>query len=86
MAGIPNIDVLAIATLNSAKVVGDDSLTGSISPGKYADMVLIDGNPLENMSDLHKASLVIQRDRMFQPDKIYQSMGVKPFVESTSLK
>jgi len=86
MAGIPTIEVLKIGSLNSAKVVGKDSSTGSITVGKDADLVLINGNPVKNISDLRKASLVIQGDRMFQPDKIYQAMGVKPFTPSVKLK
>ena len=85
MAGIPAIDVLRIGSLESAKVVGAADKTGSITVGKDADMVLIDGNPLEDMADLRKASLVIQGDRIFQPEKIYETMGVKPFVKATAI-
>ncbi|NVK87979.1 MAG: amidohydrolase family protein [Gammaproteobacteria bacterium] len=85
MAGIPNIEVLKIGSLNSARVVGQADSTGSIEVGKVADLVLIDGDPTKNMSDLRKASLVIQGDRMFQPEKIYQSMGVKPFAPAVQL-
>ena len=85
MSGIPEIDVLRIATLNSAKVVGQDTKTGSISEGKYADLVLLDGNPLEDITDLRKATLVVQGDRMFQPEAIYDAIGVIPFTKATVL-
>jgi len=84
-AGIPAIDVIRIGSLESAKVVGADASTGSIAVGKFADMVLIDGNPLKDMADLRKASLVIQGDRLYQPEKIYNEMGVKPFIKATPL-
>ncbi len=85
LAGIPNIDVLRIATLNAAKVVGQDANTGSINEGKYADLVLVDGNPLEDITTLQKATLVVQGDRLFQPAAIYSAIGVIPFVEATAL-
>jgi hypothetical protein len=85
MAGIPTIDVLRIATLNAAKVVGQEAKTGSINEGKYADLVLVDGNPLEDITTLQKATLVVQGDRIYQPAAIYSAIGVIPFVEATGL-
>ena len=85
LAGIPAIDVLRIATLNAAKVVGQEAATGSINEGKYADLVLIDGNPLEDITTLRKATLVVQGDQLFQPAAIFDAIGVVPFVEATPL-
>ena len=85
MAGIPTIDVLRIATLNAAKVVGQEAKTGSINEGKYADLVLVEGNPLEDITTLRKATLVVQGDRVFQPSAIYSAIGVIPFVEGIGL-
>ncbi|WP_181898395.1 amidohydrolase family protein [Alteromonas aestuariivivens] len=81
MAGIPPMEVLRIGTLNSASVVGAAQSSGSIAEGKVADLVLIDGNPLENMADLRKATLVIQGDKLYYPSQLHQSIGVKPFVD-----
>jgi len=47
---------LASITINPAVILGIDGLVGSLEPGKHADMVLYDGNPLEIMSS---AELVI---------------------------
>jgi hypothetical protein len=84
-AGIPALDVIRIGSLDSARVVGVDDKTGSISTGKYADLVLIDGDPIKDMADLRKASLVIKGNKLYQPEKIYDVMGVKPFVKSVEL-
>jgi len=84
-AGIPNIDVIRIGTLESARVVGNASNTGSIAEGKDADLILIDGDPIKNIGDIRKASLVIQGDRAFQPEKIYQSLGIKPFAKAVGI-
>jgi imidazolonepropionase-like amidohydrolase len=52
-SGIPNAEVLKMATWYPAKVSGRDSLLGSIEEHKMASLVLIEGNPLRNMEDIH---------------------------------
>ncbi|AOE49941.1 amidohydrolase family protein [Kangiella sediminilitoris] len=81
-AGISNADVLKLATIGSAKVVGNEENVGSITEGKQADLVFVDGNPLEDMSDLRQIALVIKGQRLYKPDEIYESIGVKPFTSS----
>ena len=84
-AGISEADVLRLATLDASSVVKAQDKTGSIEVGKDADLVLIDGNPLEDMSLIRRTTLVIRGDQMYQPDKLWESLGVKPFVESIEL-
>ncbi len=84
-AGISNADVLKLGTIDSARVVGADKTNGSIEEGKQADLVFIDGNPLENMSDLRKVSLVIKGKNLYKPDEIYNAIGVKSFTESMTI-
>ncbi|HKJ16263.1 MAG TPA: amidohydrolase family protein [Xanthomonadales bacterium] len=80
--GIPNADVLYIATLGSASVLGVDEKTGSVEPGKIADLVLLDGNPLEDISAVRQSVLVVKGGRLFKPSDLYSAAGVKPFRES----
>jgi len=82
-AGISNADVLRIATLDSARVVGVDDQTGSITVGKDSDLILIDGNPFEDISAIRRATLVMKGDTLYRPDELYKAVGVKPFLEST---
>ncbi len=84
-AGIPNAAVLKMATLDSARVVGVDSRTGSIEVGKDADLILLDGNPLQDISAVRRAVLVMKRGTAYRPDELYKAVGVKPFVESTEI-
>lgn len=84
-AGIPNAAVLRMATLDSARVTGVDDRTGSIAVGKAADLVLLDGNPLENISAVRRATLVLKGDTVYRPDELYRAVGVKPFVPSPEL-
>lgn len=48
-AGMTRVDIIRSATENAADLCGISKETGSISPGKSADMVLLDRNPLEDL-------------------------------------
>ena len=84
-AGIPNAAVLKMATLDSARVTGVDDRSGSIEVGKDADLILLDGNPLEDISAIRRATLVIKGTTVYRPDELYKAIGVKPFVNSTEI-
>lgn len=60
MLGASNKLVLAGITINAAKLCGVDGTTGSITEGKAADMVVLDGNPLEDISALKRVKAVFQ--------------------------
>ena len=49
-----NIDMLLQATRNSARIVGLAGVTGEIKEGLCADLILIDGNPDEDISAMYK--------------------------------
>jgi hypothetical protein len=77
--GIPNADVLKIATIDAARVAGADDRTGSIEEGKLADLVLLEGNPLEDISAVRRASWVFKGKFAYRPDELYATVGVQPF-------
>lgn len=79
-AGIPNAEVLKIATVNSAKIAGQYEV-GTIAVNQTADLILIDGNPVENISDIRKVTAVIKGNKLFKPSALYQSIGIKPFTD-----
>ena len=84
-AGIPEIEVLRIATLDSARVTGVDAQKGSIEVGKDADLLLVDGNPLEDINAIRNGVLVMKGDTLYRPDELYEAVGVVPFVDSVEL-
>ena len=53
-AGMTRADVIRSATENAAKLCGIYDETGSIEEGKSADMVLLDGNPLDDLAAFSK--------------------------------
>lgn len=78
-AGIPHARVLQIATLNCARYLKRDHEVGSIEQGKVADLMLLDGDPVQDLSVLRKARMVMSRGRIVFPDEVYSAMGVQPF-------
>jgi hypothetical protein len=83
--GIPNAAVLRIATLGSAEVLGVADRTGSIAPGKAADLVLLDGNPLQDIGAVRRGVLVMKGGTLYRPADLYRAAGVEPFLPSTAL-
>ncbi len=81
-AGISNKDVLKIATIDSASVAGQAKTTGTIEVNKAADLILIDGNPLKDISTLRKVVWTIKGGQLYDASKLYQSIGIEPFVET----
>ncbi len=77
-AGIPPAKVLQIATLGSARVMKKDAQLGSIQPGKLADLILIDGDPASNISDIRRVRVVMKDGKTFYPADIYKAVGIQP--------
>jgi imidazolonepropionase-like amidohydrolase len=75
-AGIPAPEVLKMATITSAIVSGVSNELGSISEGKLADMILVNGSPDENISDIRKVVLTVKDGDLYYPEKLYQAIGV----------
>jgi imidazolonepropionase-like amidohydrolase len=76
--GIPAPKVLQIATIGAARVMHHDNERGSIAVGKLADVVLVDGDPTTNISDVRKTSVVVKDGIVYKPSEIYAVLGVKP--------
>lgn len=77
-AGIPAPEVLRIATLNAAKVLQREAELGSIAPGKLADMIVVDGDPARNISDIRNTELVVKDGKLYEAAALYRSIGVLP--------
>lgn len=78
-AGIPEADVLRLATLGSAEVTGRSEKLGSVKKGYLADLIVIDGNPLENISDVRRVETVVKNGKWYSTRAIYNAVGVKHF-------
>jgi len=84
-AGLTPSQVLQIATYNGAKYARVLDDRGVIAQGKRADLILVDGDPTQNISDIRKVALVIKGDVAYVPAEIHEAIGVKPFTSAMRL-
>ncbi|HEX2204181.1 MAG TPA: amidohydrolase family protein [Longimicrobium sp.] len=77
-AGIPTTDVLYIATLGAAKVAERDDRLGSVTVGKLADLVLVEGDPVANISDIRRARMVVKDGTVYDPAALYANVNIGP--------
>ncbi|HKP02590.1 MAG TPA: amidohydrolase family protein [Chthoniobacterales bacterium] len=77
-AGIPAAEVLRMATLTSAEVMGANKDRGIIAAGKLADLVLVEGDPTKNIRDLDKLTAVIKAGKIHDPAAIEKALGITP--------
>jgi imidazolonepropionase-like amidohydrolase len=79
-AGIPAPQVLRMATLTSATVIGVEGQRGVVAPGKVADLIVVDGDPMARIGDLHNIRYVIKDGHLFDPARIEKGLGMAPAV------
>jgi imidazolonepropionase-like amidohydrolase len=77
-AGIAPAEVLRLATLTSAHVIGVDGERGLLAPGKLADLILVEGDPSVHIEDIERVSLVMRGGRIYDPAHIEQALGIAP--------
>ena len=70
-AGVSPIYAIQMATINSARLIKHDDELGSVSPGKFADVVAVTGDPLTDMQRMSKMSFVMRSG------VIYKQAGVE---------
>lgn len=56
--GIPEMEAIGIVTMNNAKILRWENEIGSIEPGKFADLLVIDGDPLADIRNVRKVAAV----------------------------
>jgi hypothetical protein len=79
-AGLSPAQALQVATRNGARYTRTSHERGSVTPGKLADLVLIDGDPTRTIGDVRKVAAVITRGYLIYPREIDTALGIQPFV------
>jgi imidazolonepropionase-like amidohydrolase len=74
-AGMTPMEAIQTATIVSARVMKQEKDSGSIEPGKRADLILVAANPLQDIKNLRRVSKVITNGRMFDSRKLGRSVG-----------
>ena len=68
MAGMTPYEALRAATVNPARALDLDA--GTIEPGKLADIIVVDGDPLADIANAHKIKVVIANGRVYEPGQL----------------
>ncbi len=80
-AGVPPGEAIRIATENGARYAGVLSETGTVERGKRADLILVDGDPTSDISDIRKIAYVLKEGVGFAPAELYEAFGIRRFTE-----
>jgi imidazolonepropionase-like amidohydrolase len=67
-AGVPPMAAIQAATINAAQLLKHDKDLGSLSAGKYADVVAVPGNPLDDITLLQTPSFVMKQGTVYLQD------------------
>jgi imidazolonepropionase-like amidohydrolase len=75
-AGLSPAAALQAATIVPARVMKLDASLGSVEAGKIADLIIVDGNPLDDISQLRRVHTVVKGGVMYDSRALYASAGV----------
>lgn len=79
MAGIPAGKALRLSTLDAETYFGRDSQLGSIERGKLADFILVDGDPVADISKIRNVRMTMVGGVAYYPAEIYEHLAIRPF-------
>ncbi|PYX50893.1 MAG: amidohydrolase [Acidobacteria bacterium] len=77
-AGFTPMEAIQAATIVSARAMGLDKESGTIEKGKRGDLILVNGNPLEDIHQIRNVEYVITNGTMFHTAELWQRVGFKP--------
>jgi imidazolonepropionase-like amidohydrolase len=76
-AGLTPLQVLRSATSNGAKAMAMEREIGTLAPGKLADLVILDADPLADVMNLSRIHRVIKDGKLFAPDELIRSIAAR---------
>jgi imidazolonepropionase-like amidohydrolase len=77
-AGFTPMEAIQAATIVPARVMKMDQESGTVAAGKVADLILVEGNPLDRIANIRNTKFVITNGRMYDCSQLWQSVGFKP--------
>src|ERR1700678_4814476 len=77
-AGFTPLEAIQAATIVPARVMGVDKEVGTVEPGKRADLIILDANPLESIHNIRTVKFVITNGTLYNCGELWSSVGFKP--------
>ncbi|AWL08356.1 Enamidase [Aquirufa nivalisilvae] len=65
-AGMPALETIQSATVNAADLLGQSDMLGSIEPGKWADIIAVEGNPAEAIQSMSRVKFVMKEGKVYK--------------------
>lgn len=69
-AGLTSLQAIQAATVNAAQAIGQENTLGTVEPGKWADLLILDGDPLADIKKIATIRWVIQGGKIYEPSRI----------------
>ena len=66
--GMPNLEVIRSSTINAAEVMGWSDRVGHLAAGKMADVIAVEGDPLQDITVLEHVRFVMKSSRIYRND------------------
>jgi imidazolonepropionase-like amidohydrolase len=73
-SGLSPLQAVRAATSTAAEALGKEDQLGTIERGKFADLVVLDANPLAGVQNLRKIHLVVQDGKTYSPEALLQQV------------
>ncbi|WP_340393548.1 amidohydrolase family protein [Paenibacillus sp. FSL E2-0177] len=74
--------VIELVTKSNAEILGIDHQTGTIEVGKYADLIMMEQNPLENIKALSDVAMVMVRGNLIQTPSVTRIQAVDELLDT----
>lgn len=77
-AGFTPMEAIQAATIVPARIMHVDKEVGTVEMGKRADLILVEGNPIESISALRNVKWIVAAGRLYNAPDLWKSVGFKP--------
>jgi imidazolonepropionase-like amidohydrolase len=77
-AGMTPMEALQSATIVPARVMKLEKQVGTIEAGKRADLIITEGNPLDNISNIRNVKYVLTNGELYESARLWKIAGFSP--------
>jgi imidazolonepropionase-like amidohydrolase len=67
-SGMPPLDIIRSVTTNAAEMLGWQNRVGAVEPGKFADLIAVDGDPIADITELERVRFVMKDGQVVRND------------------